>query len=116
MRTTQVEFLEDVRQKNLAVELLVRPLKGRINAHTRTNLVQEKKYSDRLIEAPRKYHNRMIEGSQAIAEMVAMAKDMQTAVKRDEELGLNPDESAFYDALSEKPKVIQTMGDALATG
>lgn len=34
------------------------------------------------------------------------------ALKRDEELGLNPDEIAFYDALAEKPEVLQTMGDA----
>ena len=109
------EFLEDVRRmekKNLAVELLERLLKGKIKAQTRTNLVQEKKYSDRLIEALRKYHNRMIESSQVIAEMIAMAKDMQAAMKRDEDLGLNPDEIAFYDALAERPEVLLTMGDA----
>ncbi|HEX8372183.1 MAG TPA: type I restriction endonuclease subunit R [Chthoniobacterales bacterium] len=108
------EFLEDVRRmekKNLAVELLERLLTGKIKAQTRTNLVQEKKYSERLIEALRKYHNRMIESSQVIAEMIAMAKDMQAAMKRDEELGLNPDEVAFYDALAERPEVLQTMGD-----
>ena len=52
--------------------------------------MQEKKYSDRLIEALRKYYNRMIESSQVIAEMIAMAKDMQAALKRDEDLGLTP--------------------------
>jgi type I site-specific restriction-modification system R (restriction) subunit len=56
--------------------------------------------------------NRMIESSQVIAEMIAMAKDMQAALKRDEDPGLNPDEIAFYDALAEKPEVLQTMGDA----
>jgi type I restriction enzyme R subunit len=109
------EFLEDVRRmerKNLAVEMLERLLQDKIKAQTRTNLVQEKKYSDRLIEALRKYHNRMIESSQVIAEMIQMAKDMQEAMKRHEELGLNPDEEAFYDALAEKPDVLLTMGDA----
>jgi type I restriction enzyme R subunit len=109
------EFLEDVRRmekKNLAVELLERLLKGKIKAQTRTNLVQEKKYSDRLIEALRKYHNCMIESSQVIAEMIAMAKDMQAAMKRHEELGLNHDEEAFYDALAERPEVLLEMGDA----
>jgi len=37
---------------------------------------------------------------------------MQAAMKRNEALGLNPDEIAFYDALAEKPEVLQTMGDA----
>ena len=40
-----------------------------------------------------------------------MAKDFQAALKRNEDLGLNPDEIAFYDALAEKPEVLQTMGD-----
>jgi type I restriction enzyme R subunit len=108
-------FLEDVRRmekKNLAVELLERLLQGKIKAQTRTNLVQEKKYSDRLIEALRKYHNRMIESSQVIEEMIQMAKDMQEAMKRHEELGLNPDEEAFYDALADRPEVLLSMGDA----
>ncbi len=35
--------------------------------------------------------NRMIESSQVIEEMIQMAKDMQEAMKRHEELGLNPD-------------------------
>ncbi len=67
--------------------------------------MQEKKYSDRLIEALRKYRNRMIESSQVIAEMIQMAHDMQAAMKRHEELGLNHDEEAFYDALAERPEL-----------
>ena len=109
------EFLEDVRRmerKNLAVELLERLLQDKIKSQTRTNLVQEKKYSDRLLEALRKYHNRMIESSQVIAEMIEMAKEMQAAMLRHEELGLNPDEEAFYDALADRPEVLLNMGDA----
>ena len=48
---------------------------GKIKAQTRTNLVQKKKYSERLIEALRKYHNRMIETAQVIEEMIQMARD-----------------------------------------
>ena len=54
----------------------------------------------------------MIESSQVIAEMIVMAKDMQAAMKRQEELGLNPDEEAFYDALAERPEVLLKMGDS----
>ena len=44
--------------------------------------------------------------------MIVMAKDMQAAMKRQEELGLNPDEEAFYDALAERPEVLLKMGDS----
>ena len=108
------EFLEDVRklpQRNLAIELLERLLRDQIRSRARTNVVQEKKYSDRLLEALRKYHNRSIETAQVIEELVAMARDFQDALKRDEELGLLPDEVAFYDALAEKPEVLEAMGN-----
>jgi type I restriction enzyme R subunit len=70
-----------VERKNLAVELLERLLQGKIKAQMRTNLVREKKCSDRLIEALRKYHNRMIESSQVIAELITMAKEHADGVE-----------------------------------
>ena len=116
------EFLEDVRTtplKNLAVELLKRLLKDEIRSNSRTNLVQQKKYSDRLLETLRKYHNRAIETAQVIEELIAMAKDFQAALKRNDDLALNAAEIAVYDALAERPEVLEQMGDetlkALAT-
>ena len=44
--------------------------------------------------------------------MAEMAWEMQAAMQRHEELGLNPDEEAFYDALAERPEVLLNMGDA----
>ncbi len=108
------EFLDDVRKtpmRNLAVELLERLLKDEIRSSTRMNLVQEKKYSERLLETLRRYHNRAIETAQVIEELIAMAKDFQDALARNEQLGLSPDEVAFYDALAERPEVLETMGD-----
>ena len=97
--------------KNLAVELLERRLKDEIRSSSRTNVVQEKKYSERLLETLRRYHNRAIETAQVIEELIAMTKDFQEALQRNEQLGLNPDEVAFYDALAERPEVLHQMGD-----
>lgn len=108
------EFLEDIGKmpaKNLAIELLERLLRDGIRSSTRGNVVQERKFSDRLLEALRKYHNRAIETTQVIDEMIAMARDFKAAVLRNESLGLNPDEVAFYDALAERPEVLVEMGD-----
>ncbi|MES2924756.1 MAG: type I restriction enzyme endonuclease domain-containing protein [Verrucomicrobiota bacterium] len=44
--------------------------------------------------------------------LIQMAKDMQEAMKRHEELGLNPEEEAFYDALADRREVLLSMGDA----
>lgn len=108
------EFMEDVRNikdRNFAVELLEKLLRDEISSHTRNNVVQEKKYSDRLLETLRKYRNRAIETAQVIEELIQMAKEFQEALKRHEELGLNPDEVAFYDALANNESAVRELGD-----
>ena len=108
------EFLEDVRQmpyRNLAVELLEKLLRDDIKAQTRSNVVQEKKYGDRLQETLRKYHNRGIETAQVIEELIAMAKQFKAEMEREQELGLNPDEIAFYDALATNESAVRELGD-----
>jgi len=108
------EFLEDVRQmpyRNLAVELLEKLLNDGIKAKTRNNLVQEKRFSDRLQETLRKYNNRAIETSQVIEELIQMAKEFQAEMEREDALGLNPDEIAFYDALANNESAVRELGD-----
>ena len=110
------EFLEDVRQmpeRNLAVELLEKLLKDDIKAKTRNNVVQEKKYADRLQETLRKYNNRAIETAQVIEELIRMAKEFQEEMMREAELGLNPDEIAFYDALANNESAVRELGDEI---
>jgi len=110
------EFLEDVRQmpeKNLAVELLEKLLKDDIRAKTKNNVVQEKKYSDRLYETLRKYNNRAIETAQVIEELIQMAKEFQDDLKRESDLGLSSDEVAFYDALANNESATRELGDEI---
>lgn len=108
------EFLEDMHQmphKNFAVELLKKLLQDNIKARTRNNVVQEKKYSDRLEETLRRYNNRGIETAQVIEELIAMAKQFQEDMERIAELGLNMDEVAFYDALANNQSAVRELGD-----
>lgn len=108
------EFMDDVRNmksQNLAVELLEKLLRDEIKAHTRSNLVMEKKFGDRLLETLNRYHARALETTQVIEELIKMAKDFKAALKRDEELGLNADEVAFYDALANNESAVRELGD-----
>ena len=110
------EFLEDVRQmpeKNLAIELLEKLLKDSIRSKTRNNIVQEKKYAERLQETLRRYHNRAIETAQIMEELIQMAKDFQADLARENSLGLNKDEVAFYDALANNESATRELGDAI---
>ena len=108
------EFLADVRQmtsRNLAVELLEKLLRDEIKARARNNVVQEKKYGDRLLETLRKYHNRAIETAQVIEELIQMAKEFQAVLEREAALGLGQDEIAFYDALANNENAVRELGD-----
>lgn len=108
------EFLKDVREiesRNLAVELLEKLLRDEIKARTRNNVVQEKKYGDRLLETLRKYHNRAIETAQVIEELIQMAKEFQDTLEREAALGLGSDEIAFYDALANNESAVRELGD-----
>jgi type I restriction enzyme R subunit len=108
------EFMEDVanlKEKNLAVELLERLLRDEIKARMKTDVVSEKKYSDRILETLRKYHNRAIETAQVIEELIKMAKEMAADAEMAEQSGLNPDEIAFYRALIQNEAAVKQLGD-----
>lgn len=110
------EFLEDVRRmkyKNLAVELLEKLLKDEIKSRSRNNIVQQKKFGDRLLETLRKYHNRAIETAQVIEELIQMAKEFRQAIEDEESLGLNKDEIAFYYALADNESAVRELGDEI---
>ncbi len=108
------EFLEDVRhmkERNLAVELLERLLKGEIRSRFKTNVVQEARFSELLQQSLTRYRNRAIETAQVIEELIEMARKFQEAAQRGESLGLNHDEMAFYDALATNEAAVRGLGD-----
>lgn len=108
------EFLEDVRkmpQKNLAVELLGKLLRDEVKARMKTDVVSEKKYSDRILETLRKYNNRAIETAQVIEELITMAKDMEADAEQAQKMGLSSDEIALYRALIQNESAVKKLGD-----
>jgi type I restriction enzyme R subunit len=108
------DFMEDVaklEEKNLAVDLLEKLLRDEVKARMKTDVVSEKKYSDRIMETLRKYHNRGIETAQVIEELIKMAKDMADDAELAEKSGLNPDEIAFYRALIQNESAVKELGD-----
>jgi type I restriction enzyme R subunit len=82
--------------KNLAVEALKKLLNGEIQSRTRTNVVRREAFSERLLNAIARYHNRGVDAVQILQELIQIAKDL--AAEPDD--GLNEQERAFYDALA----------------
>lgn len=108
------EFLAEVRglpQRNLAVELLQKLLKGEVRTRGRKNVVQARSFAEMLEQTLRRYQNRAIEAAQVIEELIALAKEMRAAAQRGQELGLSEDELAFYDALETNDSAVSVLGD-----
>jgi type I restriction enzyme R subunit len=108
------QFLAEVRgmpHRNLAVELLRKLLSGEIHKRRRKSVVQARSFAQMLEETIRRYQNRGIETAQIIEELIELAKQMREADRRGEDLGLNEDEVAFYDALETNDSAVQVLGD-----
>ncbi|MYD49220.1 MAG: HsdR family type I site-specific deoxyribonuclease, partial [Chloroflexi bacterium] len=108
------DFLAEVRgmpQRNLAVELLQKLLRGEVAARRRTNVVQARSFAEMLEQTLRRYQNRAVEAAQVIEELIQLAREMREAATRGERLGLTDDELAFYDALETNDSAVQVLGD-----
>jgi type I restriction enzyme R subunit len=108
------EFLDEIQtmpQRNLAVELLQKLLKNEIRTRSRRNVVQARKFSELIEASLRRYQNRAVETAQVIEELIALAKNLRLAAQRGENLGLNEDELAFYDALEVNDSAVRVLGD-----
>jgi len=108
------EFLAEVRgmpQRNLAVELLQKLLKGELKERRRKNVVQARSFAEMLEQTLRRYQNRAIEAAQVIEELIGLAKEMREANARGEKLNMSEEELAFYDALETNDSAVKVLGD-----
>lgn len=103
------KFLQDVanmKEKNLAIELLKRLISNQVSIYRRTNVVKSEKFSEIMQRSLNAYLNGMLTNEEVIAEMLKLAKQIAADRQEGEKLGLTADELAFYDALV-KPQAIK---------
>jgi type I restriction enzyme R subunit len=105
------KFLAEVlamKRRNLAAELLRKLLDEQIRIFKRTNLVQAEKFSERMKKIMNAYRNGQLTNAQVIDELRSMAGEIAEARGKGDELGLNDEELAFYDALT-KPAAVKDV-------
>lgn len=103
------KFLQEVanmKEKNLAVELLKKLIAEQVSVYRRTNVVKSEKFSEIMQRSLNAYLNGMLTNEEVIEEMLKLAKQIAAAQKEGDKLGLTADELAFYDALT-KPQAIK---------
>lgn len=103
------KFLEEIsnmKQKNLAVELLKKLIAEQLSIYRRTNIVKSEKFSEIIQRVMNQYLNGLLTNQQVIDELMKLAKEIQAGKQAGNDLGLNEEELAFYDALT-KPEAIR---------
>ena len=102
-------FLEEIskmKEKNIAIELLKRLLAEKVAIFRKTNLVQSAKFSELMNQSLSSYLKGMLTNEEVIQELLKMAGDIAKAEEEQNNLGLNAEEKAFYDALTQ-PQAVQ---------
>jgi len=97
------EFLlevQNMKEKNIAFELLKKLLRDDVKVRKSKNISQAKKFSEMLETVVNRYHNNQIDSAQVLEELSAIAREMKLEDNRAHELGLTEDEYAFYSVLN----------------
>lgn len=105
----QVDLLSDdfllevknMKYKNLALELLKRILNDEISMRQTTNLAQAKKFSEMMTGVFKRYTNAQIDTAQVLQELCDIAEYLRLEDNSAKQLGLTPEEFAFYTVLSQ---------------
>jgi type I site-specific deoxyribonuclease, hsdR family len=103
--------LKNMKNKNIAAELLKKLLEGNIKLFRRTNLVKAELFSEKMEAIMNKYNNRLITSAEVIEELLKLSQEVVESRNEGKEKGLTEDEYAFYDALVKDPKVLKEMQD-----
>lgn len=108
------EFLAEVRgmeRKNLAVEALQKLLKDEVKVRFSRNVIKSGEFSEMLEAALTSYRNGTIEAAQVIEELISVAHKLRENEAHEKDLGLEPDEVLFYDALIANGSAKEVMQD-----
>jgi type I restriction enzyme R subunit len=104
--------VQEMEKKNLALEALKKLLNDEVRSRSRSNVVEKRRFSDRLEAAIARYHTNAVSTVEVLQELIHLARDIREARKRGEDEGLSADEVAFYDALAENQSAVEVMGNA----
>jgi type I restriction enzyme R subunit len=108
------DFLHEAQKSDkqfLLAEIVRKLLNDEIKSFGKSNLVKGKEFSKMLQESVNRYQNHVVSAAQFVQELIDMAKGVNKAKHRGEELGLTEGEVAFYDALETNNDAVKVLGD-----
>ena len=106
-----LQKVDKMPEKDVAITLLEKLLKGKIKAMTKTNKVMSEKFEEMLRKSIDEYNKRGITSELVIRKLIEMAKKINAEQEKGKNLGLSQEEIAFYDALADHEKAIEVLGE-----
>ena len=103
--------IKNMKERNIAIELLKKLMHEKIKQQQKTNIIQSDLFSDMLQLCLSNYLKGLLTNEEVIEELLKMAQQMKEAEAEAGDLGLTPEEKAFYDALSTPEGVRQAYSD-----
>ena len=101
-----LEELAKMKEKNISIQILDNLLKDKVKAFQHKNIVQSEKFSELLNNALSNYLKGMLTNEEVIQELLKLASQIKETEQQGNELGLNDEEKAFYDALT-RPQAVK---------
>jgi type I restriction enzyme R subunit len=108
------DFIDKMKKSNqphLQIEMLRRLVNQGIRQVSKSNIVQDRKFSEMLEASLLRYQNRSLDAAEVIAELVKLAKELKAEAERGAKLHMNEAELAFYDAVRTNDTAILELGD-----
>ncbi|MEV4252755.1 type I restriction endonuclease subunit R [Spirillospora sp. NPDC049652] len=113
LNDTHLHKLQESETPHLAAEALRRLIEQKMREVTKHNIIRRESFSERLEDLMIRYMKQQLTSAEAIAELVAMAKEVSADARRGETFDppLNAAELAFYDAVANHGIAKAVMGD-----
>src|SRR5699024_3025635 len=118
--------IANMKQRNLAIELMNKLLKEEIKVYSRTNIVKSEEFSKRMRRIMEQYRQLQIENAESlddfvkehrdseidgvIDELLEMARDIVKADKIGEEIRLTKEDTYFYHAIT-SPDIVKDFNE-----
>lgn len=98
---------------HLAIEALRAVITEEAVRATKSNVVRQRAFSERLTNLMRRYTNQQLTSAEVIAELIEMAKEVAAEGNRGAHFSppLSHDELAFYDAVTQNESAVEIQGE-----
>ncbi|HET7552344.1 MAG TPA: type I restriction endonuclease subunit R [Gemmatimonadaceae bacterium] len=105
-----LQTFKDRPYENLRLKLLEKLMRDELDRRRARNLTKDRSFRELLEQTLRKYHNRLIDAAAVVKALLKMKREMDADDQRAEELGLEPEEVAFYDAVAANRESVYAPG------